>query len=298
MANSKSGSTTKKTSVKKTTTKKPTTATNATTVRTVSASPEKRRLLDGANVPAIIIAEIVGTFVLTLIALLTIQSVAPLYVGITFAVLVLAIGAVSGAHVNPAVTFGLWSVRRLKSVLLPVYWVAQFVGVIAAMLLLGALSGNGINIDLGHFGTLNWGILAVELVATAVFIFGVVAVTSQKTLSAAGQAFGVGLSLTIGILISMSLFTTLQSGVDTANVSVADPTTIPHEYSVKGATLNPAIALAATENTTSQLSGGAATPEETQYSRLGLETILGTLIGAALGANLYLLLGYARKNAR
>jgi len=34
---------------------------------------------------------------------------------------------------------------------------------------------------------------------------------------------------------------------------------------------------------------------EARHSRLGLEVILGTLIGAALGANLYVLLAYVQR---
>ena len=69
----------------------------------------------------------------------------------------------------------------------------------------------------------------------------------------------------------------------------------PSELYIKSATLNPAIALAATEHTESQLSQVAASNDEPHYSRLGLETILGTLAGAALGANLYLLLAYVNR---
>lgn len=299
MATSKSGST-KKSTTKKTSSR--TTATKVTTVKAEATPARKPSVFKQAsgepNYPAIIVAEVIGTFVLTLVALLTLQQVAALYVGITVAVLVLAVGAVSGAHLNPAVTFGLWSARKLKSVLLPVYWIAQFVGAILAVLLLGLFSGHGYGLDFGHFTTLNWGVLGTELVGTAVFLFGLVAAVSNDKLSQVGKAFGVGLSLTIGILVSGSAFSSLQSGIDTSSVNINDATTIPREYSVKGATLNPAVALATTENTPSQLSGYNATGDEVKYSRLGYEVVIGTLIGAALGANLYLLLAYVNRNQK
>lgn len=295
MATSKSGST------KKTTAKKSSSRTTATKVTTVKAAttPSKPSVFKKAsgepNYPAIIIAEVIGTFVLTLVALLTLQQFAALYVGLTVAVLVLAVGAVSGAHLNPAVTFGLWAARRLKTVLVPVYWVAQFVGAILAVLVLNSVSNNGYGLDFGNFTSLNWGVTAVEIIGTAVFLFGLIAAVSNDKLSQVGKAFGVGLALTVGILVSGSVFSTLQSSIDTSNVDVSKSETIPREYLVKGATLNPAVALASTENTPSQLSGYGATEEEDKFSRLGFEVIIGTLVGAALGTNLYLLLAYVNR---
>jgi aquaporin Z len=297
MATSKSGS--KASTAKKSTTKKKTTTASTTKVTTKTAAAAKlpvfKKQSGEPNYPAIIIAEVIGTFILTLVALLTLQGMAALYVGITLAVLVLAVGAVSGAHLNPAVSFGLWSARKLKTPLLPVYWVAQFVGAILAILMLGAFNGSGYPLDFSHCSTIHWGVLFAELLGTAVFLFGLMAAISNEKLSQTGKAFGVGLALTIGILVSGSAFASLQSGVDTSKVDVSDASTIPRVYSVKGATLNPAVALATTENTPSQLSGYPAAGEEAQHSRLGLEVILGTLIGAAIGANLYLLVAYAQR---
>jgi aquaporin Z len=299
MATSKTGSS-KKPAAKKTSSRVKATATKTTVV--AAEAPKKtifKKVSGEPNYPAIIIAEVIGTMLLTLVALLTLQQLAPLYVGITLAVIVLGIGAASGAHVNPAVTFGLWSARKLKTILLPVYWIAQFVGAILAILLLAAFSnGNGYGLSFEHFGDLNWGVLGAEIVGTAVFLFGIVAVISNEKLSGYAKAFGVGLSLTIGILVSNAVFTNLQSNIDTSKVNISDASTIPREYLIKGATLNPAIALASTENTPSQLSGYGATGDETHYSRLGWEVILGTLIGAALGANLYLLLAYVNRSSK
>ena len=295
MATSKSGSS------KKAATKKPSSRTTATKVTTVkaeapAAKPSVFKKASGEpNYPAIIIAEVIGTFVLTLVVLATLQQVAALYVGLTVAVLVLAVGAVSGAHLNPAVTFGLWAARRLKTTLVPVYWVAQFVGAILAVLLLGLFTGGVSGLGFEKFAEFNAGIFGVEIVGTAVFLFGLIAAISSDKLSQAGKAFGVGLSLFVGIVVSGSVYASLQSSVDTSKVNISDVATIPREYLVKGATLNPAVALAVTENTPSQLSGYGATEEEKQFSRLGLEVILGTLIGAAIGTNLYLLLAYVNR---
>ncbi len=303
MATSKSGS--KASVAKKTATKKPTRNTTTTKVTTKTAPASAKRSVfkktsGEPNYPAIIIAEVIGTFILTMVALLTLQETAALYVGLTLAVVVLAIGAVSGSHINPAVTFGLWAARKLKTALLPVYWIAQFVGAILAILLLGAINGVGYPLDFSHFTTIHWGVLIAELVGTAIFLFGLMAAISSDKLSQTGKAFGVGLSLTIGILVSTTALTTLQSAQAAeyqkqymAQTESAEEIKIPAELYVKGTTLNPAIALAATEKTEDELlQGAAADNTEARHSRLGLEVLIGTLIGAAVGANLYLLLAY------
>ena len=95
------------------------------------------------------------------------------------------------------------------------------------------------------------------------------------------------------------MFASVSANVDQSNIkSETDSKTgevkysnIPHAMNVKGATLNPAVALADTEKTTSELTTGQSNKDDTRYSRLSFEVILGTLVGAAVGGNLYLLLG-------
>lgn len=296
---------------KRTTTKRPAAkkVTTSTRVRTVTAEktttpkPATRAAttpvqadVEATKTPSIIsivIAEIVGTFILVMVALLTAQDIVPLFVGLTFVVLVLAIGAISGSHVNPAVTFGLWSIRRLKTMLVPVYWAAQFIGAMAAVVLINAISAGGFTLDFSKFTSLNWSILVVELVGTTVFLFGLAAAThKENNLSNGARAVGVGLSLMVGLLVATSLFGRVQSSIDQTKIqSIAD---VPAELRVKGVALNPAVAVAATENTDSELSRLPAAKDEKKYSRFTLDVILGTLAGAAIGANLYALLARSR----
>jgi len=301
MATTKSGSAKKMTNKKSN--QKPKATTKITTI-SANAVPTKtpfKRASGEPNYPAIIVAEVVGTFVLTLVALLALQQFASLYVGLTVAVLVLAVGAVSGAHLNPAVTFGLWAARSLKTALVPVYWVAQFVGAILAVLLLNGLSSQGYVLDFSHFTNFSWSILTIEALGAAVFLFGIVTITHYKDLATTGKAFGIGLALTVGLLVSGSALSALQTSKyneysDAAqNNTQGEAIEIPRELYIESATLNPAVALAATERTESQLNGYSATTDEPKYSRIGLETIFGTLIGAALGANLALIVTAAQR---
>ena len=52
--------------------------------------------------------------------------------GLALAVLVSALGAVSGGHFNPAVTFGVWITGRIEPARAALYVVAQLVGGLAA----------------------------------------------------------------------------------------------------------------------------------------------------------------------
>lgn len=302
MATRKSTTTVKKsprTAAAKTTAQRKTTTTKKVTTpaTTRAAVASKPSVLDSlpSNLLGIIGAEVVGTFILTMVVLLSTQYVAPLFVGLTVVALFIGLGVISGAHVNPAVTFGLWAARKLRTIMVPFYWAAQLLGAVLAVLVLNLLSGSSFGLSFSHFAQLDWGILSVELIGTAVFLFGLVATISRTTLSQTSRAFGVGLSLFVGIVVASTAYTYLQRSADLSNVSISDPSSIPVEYSVAGATLNPAVAVAVTENTVSELQGGSPAEGETEYSRFGLEVIIGTLVGAALGGNLYLLIARGSK---
>lgn len=271
-----------------------------TTIKTVSASTTRMSIDKKlpSNLVNIVLAELIGTFILTSVALYTVQLVSPLYVGLAFAILVFAIGAVSGAHVNPAVTFGLWSVKKLKTILVPFYWVAQLLGAMAAIVLTNVVAGVQFGLSFDHFTSLNWSSFTVELVGTAVFLFGLVAVLHRDEIQAGSKALVIGLSLTTGLIVASSLMATVGTNTDQTSIGTETNqqtgattlTNVPHALRADSAILNPAVALAVTEKTDTQLQGGAAAKSETRYSRFSLEVILGTMLGAAVGANLYLIL--------
>ena len=285
---------------------------NKTTVKyvvTESTAKSKRVKLDSKlpdNLINAVIAEVIGTFILTLAALFASDILSSMYVGFALMFIVAIIGNISGAHVNPAVTFGLWTMRKLKTVLVPFYWGAQFLGAMAAIVLVGSLTNGGFALSFDQFTAFSWDIFAMELVGTAVFVFGVAAVLQRKEIKAAGQAFGIGLALMIGLVVSGSLASYIKSTAlaknqkDTAQTE-KNGRTYPREVyiSFTGATLNPAVSLAVTEKTDSQLHGSNSllpAEGEKSYSRFSLEVIAATLIGAALGGNLFLLVNYRNKD--
>ena len=310
--------TTKKAAAAKSTPKKSTSVATKTTVKSVASTSTATsgKGIDTKlpkNLVNIVIAEIVGTFVLTLVALFSAYMMAPFYVGLTLVIMVLAIGAISGAHINPAVTFGLWSMRKLKTILVPFYWAAQFIGAMAAVVLIGSLSGGAFSIHFDQFTNFSWSIFAVELIGTAVFMFGLGAISSRTDLKPTGKAIGIGMSLTLGLLVAGALTPFVQSAAmdkfqeeqaatqTEENADAAKDSserTYPRELYIDGATLNPAVALAVTEKTDTQLQNGSsmASKDEKNYTRLSLEVIFATLIGAALGGNLFLLVNYRSKS--
>jgi MIP family channel proteins len=56
--------------------------------------------------------------------------------GLAIAIMVTALGHISGGHFNPAVTIGFWVTRRLSSLDTILYWLAQLAGAAAAAYLL------------------------------------------------------------------------------------------------------------------------------------------------------------------
>lgn len=64
--------------------------------------------------------------------------------GLSLLVMVYTIGPVSGCHINPAVTFGLWIAGKFPGSRVPGYWIAQIIGgIIAAGVLLVIANGTG-----------------------------------------------------------------------------------------------------------------------------------------------------------
>ena len=80
------------------------------------------------------VAELVGTFLLTVAALLSPPQLTFGIVGATLLVLVVALGKVSGCHINPAVTFALATTKRFPWREVPTYWSALVVGVVLGLL--------------------------------------------------------------------------------------------------------------------------------------------------------------------
>jgi aquaporin Z len=95
-------------------------------------------------------AELVGTFVLVLAGcgaiivdelsggLLGVFGISVVF-GLSVMAVIYTLGSVSGAHINPAVSIGLWAAGRLPGSHLPLYIFAQLAGALIAALCLRSL---------------------------------------------------------------------------------------------------------------------------------------------------------------
>jgi aquaporin Z len=124
--------------------------------------------------------------------------------GLTLAALVYAIGGISGAHVNPAVTIGAWFGGKFNQNDLIPYIIAQCLGALAgAALLAFLLSGKsgGYNVATAGLGQNGWGsgfmgafsteaAFVTEVVASFILVYVVMAVGNGAT---AGLVIGLTL---------------------------------------------------------------------------------------------------------
>lgn len=122
--------------------------------------------------------------------------------GITLAVAIYAFGKVSGAHFNPAVTIGLWSVRKFPSKDVVPYIIIQLIGATVAGLLIAACMGMQ-SVTLAKLGATApfvgvgyYQAIAVETVGTFVLVLAIMAVAVDKRATPGFAGLIIGLSLT------------------------------------------------------------------------------------------------------
>ena len=129
--------------------------------------------------------------------------------GLAIAIMVSALGHVSGGHFNPAVTIGFWVTRRLSTLDSLAYWGAQLLGAAAAAFLLKLVMPEDVatNTFLGTPELMRdfprWSGMALEAVTTffLVLVVFATAVDERGTFRAIA-GFGIGLTITLGILVA------------------------------------------------------------------------------------------------
>ncbi len=146
-------------------------------------------------------AELVGTFFLTTLVsfsiLNTLPFPTPLVAGLTVGLFVYTVGAVSGAHFNPAVTIGLWTVRKINLKDAVAYILAQLVGAYLALQFVQTFTGKTVALTVGN----TWSIGLAEALGAFLLVFGISAVIHQKV-HAAASGIVIGGSLMLGILLA------------------------------------------------------------------------------------------------
>jgi len=175
-----------------------------------------------ANLVRAAIAELIGTFFLVLIGtavatatILNRETAGAAYdslaialsFGLVLAAIVGALGQVSGAHVNPAVTIGLASAGKFPWSSVPAYVVAQIAGGLLAALTVWAAYGQAA-LDRANLGapapvpetTTLQGILVEGLIAF-LLVFVVIAVATDDRAPAGIAPLCIGFALAAGVLL-------------------------------------------------------------------------------------------------
>ncbi len=138
--------------------------------------------------------------------------------GLTVLTMAYAIGHISGCHLNPAVSIGLWSAGKFeKKELLP-YIATQVIGGTVGALVLYLITTGKAGFEVGGFASNGYGALSpdgfsltsallIELLLTFMFLFIILGSTSDK--APAGFApIAIGLGLTLIHLISIPVTNT------------------------------------------------------------------------------------------
>src|SRR5437879_9370021 len=154
-----------------------------------------------ALAPAIVNAQALDVYVgLTLVGV-------ALANGVAIAVMVSAVGHISGGHLNPAVTLGFFVTRRIAPSLAIVYWSMQFTAAAAAGALLRWLYPESAR-RLTHLGAPGltsgvsvWQGLVIEIVLTFFLVWVVFATAADP-----GGAFKSIAGLAIGLTITLDIF--------------------------------------------------------------------------------------------
>lgn len=174
----------------------------------------------GANLVRAATAELIGTFILVFVgisvavaAILERGTAGPAYdslaialaFGVTLAALVAALGHVSGAHLNPAVTVGLTVTGKFPARAAALYVVAQLAGAILAGLACWAVFGDPANERANLAATFPQPsatilqALLVEAIVTFILVFVVLAVATDDRAPAAAAPLAVGFALAAGV---------------------------------------------------------------------------------------------------
>jgi aquaporin Z len=151
--------------------------------------------------------------------------------GLTVVTMAYAIGPISGCHLNPAVSFGLWAAGRFERGQLLPYIVAQCLGAVAAGGVLYAIASGAPGFDVSNGFAANGyedhspggysltAVIVAESVLTAMFLLVILGSTDKK--APAGFApLAIGLCLTLIHLISIPVSNTSVNPARSLGVGV------------------------------------------------------------------------------
>ncbi len=151
-----------------------------------------------------VLAEFFGTAVLALVVYTILARTGfPFFTGMAAGVavglLTLVLGKFSNVHLNPAVTFGLWSLRKIKTFEAIAKIGAQMLGGLVAWMLLKYFLRHSLASIAGD--DFDWRVFVAEATGAFVLVFGVASAVYQKY-SQTLVGLVAGGSLFLGILVA------------------------------------------------------------------------------------------------
>jgi MIP family channel proteins len=179
--------------------------------------------IDASHLVGAAIAELVGTFILVfggtavaVGAILARPTAGPAYdslavalaFGLALVAVVAAVGHVSGAHVNPAVTLGMAAAGKFPWNYTPVYIGAQLVGAVLGALATWLTFGGPARSEAKLAATYpaqgvgDLQAFLIEILITFILVFVVMAVATDERAPAAIAPIAVGFALAVGVFIA------------------------------------------------------------------------------------------------
>lgn len=166
-----------------------------------------------SNTAQRVLAEAVGTFCLVFAGAGAVMvntksngALTLVGVGIVFGLIIMtmiyAIGHVSGAHINSAITIAFAVVRHLPARLAVYYVIAQLVGATLAGLLLRAIFGNIASVGATLPSGSDWDALLLEIVITFIVMFVVMAVATDTKAVGGSAAIAIGGTIALGVILA------------------------------------------------------------------------------------------------
>lgn len=158
-------------------------------------------------------AEMVGTMVLVLMGCGTAVSLScgvdtasvvgtALAFGLSVVAMAYAIGGISGCHINPAITFGVWLSKRMSGKDALMYVIFQIIGAfIGAGILYALAPESGLGANSIQAGISTCAAVTAEVVFTFVFVLVVLGTTDEKKGAGNLAGLAIGLSLVLVHLV-------------------------------------------------------------------------------------------------
>jgi MIP family channel proteins len=120
--------------------------------------------------------------------------------GLAVLAMIYALGHISAAHFNPAVTLGFAVAGRFPWRYVIPYWIAEFLGGIAAAGLVALLFGGGHGVHLPAPGP-PWRAVGVEAVLTFFLMLVIISVATDRRANGAVPGLAIGLTVVFDVLI-------------------------------------------------------------------------------------------------